>query len=303
MFTDNFRTIRLACEKNEIQLAVYSKYANNNKLSISDKDADELRSYQALCEYTLFTDVEKPNFLSVSKIEGLEDSLFPMILKAGNINESHVICYCKEAEVVAKQIVDGPAGQRQFIYHDGCHAIFIDVFKDRDNNISIITINSMKSGDRYTPENDIARVMFNNDKVKNGQLSMLNLQTDIQRSYTGCKYFSMAFAKQAAKDPYVIPQHQLNIAGAKSKMKNIRRVLGVKESERVLGAAYYKHSHSLSRIKKLPLEKREEIVSSKGSLLERHLQYRVSKIDDDRRITFSQSIDLFRMKQIKKAVK
>lgn len=120
----------------------------------------------------------------------------------------------------------------------------------------------MKTSGRHTPDDDIARAIFAKDTIKDGQLSMLNLQTDIQESDIGCKYFSMAFAKHAAKDPYLIPQYQLNIAGVKSGMRNLRRLLSVKDSQKLLGTAYYKHSHSSTRIKELPMKKQEEIISS-----------------------------------------
>lgn len=299
---DDFRAVRHAYEKNETRLGVYNNHPENNILPISKNAEEELNHYKKLCENAFFADA-MPGYNTLRELKCSEGSVFPFILNANNFNKPNMICYSNNAEDVTQQIVNGPAGQRQFVYYDGYHAVCIDVFKDQDDNISIITIDSMETDGKNTPDDDIAGAIFNNEKIKDGQLSMLNLQTNIQKSGIGCKYFSMALAKQAAKDPNLIPQHQFNIAGAKSKMRNIRHLIGINKSEKILGAAYYKHSHSLTRIKDLPLEKREEVISSKGSLLQRHLQFRVKKTNYNQDINFSQSIDIFRRKQIEKSMR
>lgn len=274
----------------------------NNTLTISRDDREKLYNYKKSCENAFFSKDGIFKSQMINKLFLLEDAVFPLIVNANNINKKTTTCYIKSANDMVKNIMNGPAGQRQFIYDNGKHAIYIDAFKDKNDNISIITIDPMDINEIITPAAEINNAFLDNNEFKNGRISIFNMQTDIQKSTIGCKFFSMAFAKQAAKDPHIISLHKNNISYVRSNKKNILKVLGLQESEKYLGAAYYKHSHSLTRINNLPLEKQREIIGSKGSLLQRHLQFRVSKEIGGKNRSFSNSIDVFRRKQIEKTL-
>lgn len=64
-----------------------------------------------------------PRYNIICDLKDFEESVSPLILNAANTANPNMISYCIDADDIAQQLVNGPAGQRQFIYYDGCHAI------------------------------------------------------------------------------------------------------------------------------------------------------------------------------------
>ncbi|AUX72403.1 YopJ family acetyltransferase [Erwinia pyrifoliae] len=293
----NFQRHKGVQENNEALNAIYSQRPQGDISCRLENEKENIIEYIESCKHAFFNHPELPKNSTIDRIKDLQELVFPLIVVSNNKIIPNVIHYFTDARDVAKHIVEGPSGQQQFVYYNEGHAICVDAFKDKEDNISIITIDCRKVEGDDAPDTALASEIFGNWDIKEGKLSMLNLQTDLQRNYTGCKYFSLAFAEQTAIDPNIISQHQLNINGAKSKKRNVRHLLNLQSSEKLLGSYYYQHAHSSKRINKLSKEIREGIVSPAGSLLETHEKYRVEKITGKKEtITFSNSIDFFRKK-------
>lgn len=239
-------------------------------------------------------------FASLSKtVENLEEEIFPVIVNVTNKMNGSKFFYEDNGMNIFDQIRRGASGRKQFIFYDDCHAIYIDAFKDESNNISVITIDSLN--DDMGWGSDFAEDLFKNLQ-SSYRLSVLNLHTDIQKSGSGCKFFSLHFARKAIKDPALIAQHILNIENAKYLRKNVSYVLDNKETEQILSVDYYKHAQSSTRLKLMLAEKNNELLSDGKTLLQHHAAFRVKKIFPEKEIVCSDSIDHFRRKQIEVAV-
>jgi len=259
-----------------------------------------LKSFLASSNDILFNQTKVPDSDFLVILKKLEKDIFPLVVKVFNNKSGSALRYDVKGVDIFNKIRCCTTGRKQFILYDVSHTIYIDIFKDEFNNISAITIDSLD--DEKGWGSDFAEDLFKEFK-NSGRLSALNLHTDVQKSELGCKFFSLHFARRAIKDPVLIAQHIFNIENAKYLNKDTCCSLDNKQTEQILNVNYYKHAQSSTRLKLMLPEKRSELLSDGKTLLQHHADFKVKKISQKKQISYSNSIDCFRRKQIEAAVR
>lgn len=303
MRSNEFQRIRYAYSKHEacIHSLLQSAQLTPDPSRSTTASVSALQSYATTSNDLFFNQIQVAEPAVLLILKELEERIFPLVVNVTNNKDGSALRYEIYESGIFEQIRFGAAGRKQFIFYDSEHAIYIDIFKDECNNISAITIDSL-SDDGMDWGSDFAEDLFEEVKLV-GRLSVLVLHTDVQKSAQGCKFFSLHFARKAIKDPALIAQHILNIENAKYLKKNTCHLLSNKETEQVLNVNYYKHAQSSTRLKSMLPEKRNELLSDGKTLLQHHADFKVKKISAEKEISYSNSIDCFRRKQIEIAVR
>lgn len=261
---------------------------------------ETLHKYKDKTAQAFFISRELPTDEALAEIGKIEEVLFPFLVEVYSKKIHHAISYATTPDEISSLITDENwCGRQGFIYYDSVHAIYVDLVKNRHGEASLITINPATTPWHNLADNIIAGNLAMK-KVAPGKLSILNLHADVQKSASGCKYFSLYFAKAAAKDKSLMELHDSNIAGGCYIGRNRRRILGIKETEGILGAEYYKHSQSAKRLAILPETLRKKVINvkKKETLMSHNKRFRIEKNFLNQIITFSNSIDFFRSRRI-----
>jgi hypothetical protein len=256
-----------------------------------------LKSYLTSSNDVFFNQMQIPDQAVLITLSKLEENIFPLVVNIANNSDGGALRYEIKAAGIFNQIRFGASGRKQFVFYDGDHAIYIDLYKDEYNNISVITVDSLSDGGMDWG-GDFVEDLFK--EFRNfGRLAALILHTDVQKSAQGCKFFSLHFAKKAIKDPVLIAQHILNIENAKYLKTDTCHNLSNKETEHVLNVDYYKHAQSSTRLKLMLPEKKSELLSDGKTLLQHHADFRVKKISAEKTLRYSNSIDFFEENSLK----
>lgn len=299
--SSEFQRLQYAYNKHEACLDYSLQLAESKKDSYqtATMNVRALKTYLTANEKIHLNQQGTSRQFFLNLVSKLEKEIFPLIVNVSNNKGGYRFYYEVNGMNIFDQIRYGATGRKQFIFCDDGHTIYIDTFKDESNNISVITIDSLD--DEKGWGSDFAENLFN-ELQDSHRMSVLNLHTDAQKSESGCKFFSLHFAQKAIKDPVLIAQHILNIENAKHLKKNVCYVLNCKETEHVLNVNYYKHAQSSTRLKLMPAEKRNELLSDGKTLLQHHAAFKIKKVLPEKVIFYSNSIDHFRRKQIEAAV-
>lgn len=321
-------TSDLASRQPAQQSAEIAASSQETMTSSAEDLMELLKIYKTLAEETFFKSSQMPDKEMVCTLMESESHLFPGLLAAFNAKHGLNIKYTSNPSDNVELAVDGNwSGRQQFIYENSPHSVCVDLYKDKQGNISVITIDSLTGTGELCTEGVLA-AQFNEKDIPAGKLSQLFLKTDTQKNFSGCKFFSMHFAKTAANDKIIQALHQENIkmtaeeaAAEKNTLKpgelrekkaHPHTFASVEETAKILNARYYKHSHSSTRLNALPQAKREEAIFKNANVIERSKKFRVQKTQilaefnletkkrelTEKVFNFSNSIEHFRRKRI-----
>lgn len=270
----------------------------NKKVIAANSTVENLQLYKQTAEKLFFESESLPGQRAREKFQALDDVVFPTLLAAFNNKYSTAVSYSHNPNDITSLVVDDNwHGRQPFIFCAHGHAIYVDVFKDKQLNTSIITIDPTIIYNSHAPCYVIDQHL-QEQKIHDSRLSVLHLEANVQKSAVGCKFFSLHFAKVAAKDKALIKHHELNIHKAKTYKKKQHNIMHFDYAEVMLDTRYYKHSNSKGRLEELDDRKQTEIIGKHGNIMQRHQKFRVQKKEHGQLLRFSNSIDHFRRKQI-----
>lgn len=259
---------------------------------------ETLQRYKFLTEKAFFENAHMADDDSLIEILNMEVDTFPMILEAFNEKNSSTIKYVTNSRDILNFAINNEwRGRQLFLFNNSHHTLCVDLFKDQNNNISVITIDSLSDTDPYFIEKNVASTFIWSDNIP-ARVSIMSLKTNVQKNMAGCKFFSLHFAKTAMKNENLLRQHKENISRIERTGLKPHYLYDIAKSEAILDAHYYKHAHSLTRLDQLPPEKKAASLCKHGNIIERTHQFRVQRTDKKDVRTFSNSIDHFRRKQI-----